>query len=1047
MIQPATGDVRYIDFLSESCAPGLGKLDPKSLEWMFGPICGRGVVTGNGKLYFPPLSLEWLDSQQSSDCNWGQVYFDLLNSLMRREIGTPVSFLLTFSLVYDVQAQTLSCIVEQDPSMDGAGDFGGIAMAGNGKLYCPPLEGDSVAVIDPRGDGDIRFIPGAGRGSQRNKWWGITSDADGWLYCAPARARFVLVIDPINDRLHRIWDDSVFDHCGAVRYEFEDEDGDIDYLHDAEAGDIHCWSGIACASNGKLFCAPQDASAILVIDARTWGLSYIDLHVEGAQRSNKWAGIVSAEDGFLYCAPWCMDQILVIDPIHQSQAYIHLFDVDPERDAYMWCGIAASHGHVWCAPDRAHEVLRLKTARRCHVRVLGSSVPLLSISALEWNEFEEAVEQAGVPICHQHPHNFDRSSDFVCLAQKGYVFELVDHELWLLLSMLPAEVRPTKELDLLQEVKLRAGCIPKARLRQGKSSPTLLDISDTIVSPEILKAVTSNELFTPSPSQFHQGRAGVRGTLHRITGIWGLPEGGGHGSDFESAREFLLDVGAEIGRSAEQLQPFISRIVDEEWYDTVEALRAISAERWSSMHIPGRFVDAINRRLGGSAATALTEELSGLTLRVGRAKYGLCDGIEDVLQRYTSTLLVGPPGVGKSTFLREMTRVHSDWLGKSTVVVDTTSELGGFGKIPHHALGSNDLTRLEVKTRDKLFQVMLDAVQNHSAQTVVIDEIRDREEVQAAKTIANQGVVLLATAHGTSLNELVRNPTLNPLIGGVESVAIGDFKMREMNSRSKFVEQRREQPAFQTIIEISELGILHVHEDVALAVDNILRGRDSDARVVNISGDQRASNAATSADTGSTESNTSIDVLRPGISKVPATLMAKLYCGAAFLCCFDGSEKSREGGGGSCVFRICTDGRKNEHLDDFDKQVFLPSATPTFAEYAGMLSGVVTFSERLEEFTTLPKLFLLEGDNKIVLEHVRRGLESREHDFKIEDSPGLQPIHDEIVKILSVLDGQGVKVCIRHRPRRFNKVADQLAKLARQQQRSNFQHVLLTGTV
>ena len=148
----------------------------------------------------------------------------------------------------------------------------------------------------------------------------------------------------------------------------------------------------------------------------------------------------------------------------------------------------------------------------------------------------------------------------------------------------------------------------------------------------------------------------------------------------------------------------------------------------------------------------------------GKTQVEIAKMAKEMLQACTSTLLLGQGGVGKSTVLREMCGLLSDAYTKCVVVVDTTSRLGGFGNIPHRALGTNDVTRLQVRKRSELFQVMLDAVQNHSARVVVVDELWDAREVEAARTIANQGIVLLASVHATCLGQLAHNPTLSPLM-------------------------------------------------------------------------------------------------------------------------------------------------------------------------------------------------------------------------------------------------------------------------------------------
>merc|ERR1712032_1685257 len=180
---------------------------------------------------------------------------------------------------------------------------------------------------------------------------------------------------------------------------------------------------------------------------------------------------------------------------------------------------------------------------------------------------------------------------------------------------------------------------------------------------------------------------------------------------------------------------------------------------------------------------------------------------------------------------------------------------------------------------------------------------------------------------------------------------------------------------------------------------------------------------------------------------VPAHLMAKLYSGTTYMCCFDGSfpqhGSSKNGGAGSCMFRIRTNGCKAVHLQAFDKKVFLLNSTVDMAEYAGLLSGVMTFEEALPQLSLRPSLLLVEGDSKFIIDHVRCGLARRSMGFKIKHDPSLQPIFDQVLETLWSLESGGISVCLRHRERRFNKVADRLAREARQEHVGNFHHRLL----
>jgi len=212
----------------------------------------------------------------------------------------------------------------------------------------------------------------------------------------------------------------------------------------------------------------------------------------------------------------------------------------------------------------------------------------------------------------------------------------------------------------------------------------------------------------------------------------------------------------------------------------------------------------------------------GLTCRVGRAVYGTIKLIDDLIESGKSILLMGRPGVGKTTMLREMARVLADDLKKRVVIVDTSNEIAGDGDIPHPAIGS--ARRMQVVTPSLQHAVMIEAVENHMPQVIVIDEIGTELEAQAARTIAERGVQLVATAHGNTLDNLIMNPTLADLVGGIQSVTLGDEEARRRGTR-KSVLERKAPPTFDIIVEIQDWYHVAVHADVAEVVDSMLRGR------------------------------------------------------------------------------------------------------------------------------------------------------------------------------------------------------------------------------
>ena len=210
----------------------------------------------------------------------------------------------------------------------------------------------------------------------------------------------------------------------------------------------------------------------------------------------------------------------------------------------------------------------------------------------------------------------------------------------------------------------------------------------------------------------------------------------------------------------------------------------------------------------------------GLTCRVGRAIYGVIDIIEDIVKSGQSILLLGRPGVGKTTLLREAARILGE--KKRVIVVDTSNEIGGDGDIPHPAIGR--ARRMQVAAPEFQHEVMIEAVENHMPEVIVIDEIGREQEAAAARTIAERGVQLFGTAHGITLDNLLMNPTLSDLVGGIESVTLSDEEARRRGTQ-KAVLERRAPPTFDVLIELQDRQRMAVHHNVATAVDAMLRGR------------------------------------------------------------------------------------------------------------------------------------------------------------------------------------------------------------------------------
>ncbi|MDO8483763.1 MAG: R3H domain-containing nucleic acid-binding protein [Candidatus Limnocylindrales bacterium] len=280
----------------------------------------------------------------------------------------------------------------------------------------------------------------------------------------------------------------------------------------------------------------------------------------------------------------------------------------------------------------------------------------------------------------------------------------------------------------------------------------------------------------------------------------------------------LIEVVMDLGRRPEARFPdseiaLLDReIVEADLAFVVEHIGTFGDDNRAGIERTLHRISAIRNRNG---------KIVGLTCRIGRAVYGTIEIINDFVETGKSILILGRPGIGKTTMLREAARVLADDMGKRVVVVDTSNEIAGDGDIPHPAIGK--ARRMQVRTPSLQHEVMIEAVENHMPQVIVIDEIGTELEAVAARTIAERGVQLIGTAHGNSLDNLMLNPTLSDLIGGIQSVTLGDEEARRRRTQ-KSVLERKAPPTFDVIVEIQDRERVAVHADVADTIDALLRG-------------------------------------------------------------------------------------------------------------------------------------------------------------------------------------------------------------------------------
>jgi stage III sporulation protein SpoIIIAA len=283
-------------------------------------------------------------------------------------------------------------------------------------------------------------------------------------------------------------------------------------------------------------------------------------------------------------------------------------------------------------------------------------------------------------------------------------------------------------------------------------------------------------------------------------------------NNYDKLLEIILDLGrVPTARFVDdEITLRETEVTREELDHVIERIGEFDADNRAGIERTLHRISAIRNR---------RSHIVGLTLRVGRAVYGTIDIIQDIIESGKSALILGRPGVGKTTLLREAARILADQ--RRVVIVDTSNEIGGDGDVPHPAVGR--ARRMQVRVPTLQHEVMIEAVENHNPEVIVIDEIGRELEALAARTIAERGVQLIGTAHGNSLDNLLQNPTLSDLVGGIEAVTLSDEEARRRGTQ-KTVLERRAPPTFDVLIEIQTRDRFAVHMDVSEAVDTFLRG-------------------------------------------------------------------------------------------------------------------------------------------------------------------------------------------------------------------------------
>lgn len=293
-------------------------------------------------------------------------------------------------------------------------------------------------------------------------------------------------------------------------------------------------------------------------------------------------------------------------------------------------------------------------------------------------------------------------------------------------------------------------------------------------------------------------------------------------ADFSELTEIVMDLGripeVRYDKAVKRLH-YLKETTLDDINSVVQRIGQFNSDNRAGIERTLHRISAIRNRTG---------KVIGLTCRVGRAVEGTIEVIRDILEERQNVLFLGPPGIGKTTKLRETARVLADEFNKRVLIVDTSNEIGGDGDIPHPGIGC--ARRMQVPSPDRQHAIMIEAVENHMPEVVIVDEIGTEEEAAAARTIAERGVQLIATAHGHTMENLLKNPTLSDLLGGIQSVILGDEEAK-FRGTQKTILERKTLPTFDVLIEIVERDKFMIYDDVKLSVDAYLRGYEVEPEV------------------------------------------------------------------------------------------------------------------------------------------------------------------------------------------------------------------------